>query len=130
MRTTAVRIGLILLLAAFTFGCTATPERAIPEPGIVFDQSIDDTRRAALDALVVFGFEIKEETDTYVEGRRPRKIGFFVGSGGEAVGVWLNSLTPERTSVKVDTAKTFVGGAGQKDFDDEIIAEMRKSLGQ
>jgi len=32
--------------------------------------------------------------------------------------------------VKVETAKSFAGRVGQKDWDEEIIAEMTKSLGK
>ncbi len=44
------------------------------------------------------------------------------------MGVWLDSLSEEKTAVRVDTAKSFVGFVGQEDWDEEIIGEMRISL--
>ena len=32
--------------------------------------------------------------------------------------------------MKVKTSKTFVGGAGQKNWDKEVLAEITKTLGQ
>ena len=81
-----------------------------------------------MDALVVTGFDVTKQDPTYVEGFRPRKIGFFVGSGGETVGIWLATKGPNQTEVRIDTAKSFAGYAGQKNWDTEILNEMKKSL--
>jgi len=54
----------------------------------------------------------KSESE-YVEGSRPHKIGVVVGSGGESAGVWLSSLGSDKTSVKVNTAKSSFGIVGQ-----------------
>jgi hypothetical protein len=59
---------------------------------------------------------------------RPRKVGFFVGSGGETVGIWLEPLGPDQTHVLVTTATTAAGRLGQKNWDNEVLAEMEKSL--
>ncbi|MDP2753621.1 MAG: hypothetical protein Q8P40_04440 [Nitrospirota bacterium] len=69
--------------------------------GVVFQKQIEVVQKAAVDALVVLGFDVKKTEPTYVEGSRPRKIGLFVGSGGETVGIWLESLEPEKTVVRV-----------------------------
>ena len=128
MKITSIGTGLVLLLATFAMGCASTPEQEDLEQQHVFEHSLGDTKRAAVDALTVLGFEIEEDTNNYVEGHRPHKVGLFVGSGGETVGVWLESLSQEKTAVKVDTAKSFVGFVGQEDWDEEIIGEMKKSL--
>ena len=96
----------------------------------MFQQPIEKTQKASVDALTVIGFDIKKQEPTYVEGTRPRKIGLIVGSGGETVGVWLTAVSPDRTEVKVKTAKTFVGGAGQKNWDSAVLDEMAKTLGK
>jgi hypothetical protein len=119
------------LAAAVLAGCSASPAKpraaaSETRAGTVFAQSTERTQRAARDALTVLGFEIKKAEPLYVEGYRPRKIGMFVGSGGETAGVWLEPMGPDQTRVLVDTAKSLVGIAGQKDWDDEILAEMRK----
>src|SRR2546422_515951 len=58
-------------------------------PPEVFQNSIDDTRVAALRALSFVGCNIERREDFYVTGKRPQKMGFFVGSGGETVKVFL-----------------------------------------
>jgi hypothetical protein len=115
-------VSIALLLAA---GCAATP--VMPEgEGVVFAQPADVIAKAAVDALVVHGFDIEKKEPLYIEGFRPRKIGFFVGSGGETVGIWLQPLEPSRTRVQVKTALSLVGIVGQRDWDAEILARWRR----
>jgi hypothetical protein len=109
-------------------GCASTPEANDAKVSGVFDQPVEQVQKAAVDALVVTGFKVNKEQSGYVEGFRPRKVGLFVGSGGETVGVWLMALGPDRTEVRVKTAKSFAGRAGQKNWDDEVLAELSKSL--
>ena len=72
---------LLCIVVALT-GCASTPVR--PESqGVVFQQPTNVVQKAAVDALVVTGFDVKKSEPLYVEGVRPRKVGFFVGSGGE-----------------------------------------------
>jgi hypothetical protein len=117
--------GVILVLIT---GCASTPVASDKSSKVVFQQSVEHVQKAAVDALVVTGFDINKQEPTYVEGFRPRKVGLFVGSGGETVGVWLTAQGPNKTEVKVDTAKSFAGMAGQKNWDAEILNEMTKSL--
>lgn len=120
-------IATAMLVAAFAIGCASTPKKPLESSGVIFHQSLEETRKAAVDALVVLGFDIKKQAAAYVEGFRPRKVGFFVGSGGETVGIWLESLENDSTRVIVKTAKSFVGIVGQKNWDEEIIKEMEKT---
>jgi hypothetical protein len=123
-----IKIALLcLFILVFFVGCSTTPTKPEVE-GIVFPSTIDEVKKAAEDALVVTGFDIEKSESQYIEGFRPRKLGFFVGSGGETVGVWLESLEPSRTRAIVKTAKSLVGYVGQKNWDDEIIAEMKNIL--
>jgi hypothetical protein len=124
-------LGLALLLCGGVVlaGCAATPVRPDTQ-GVVFQSPTDVVQQAAVDALVVTGFDIKKSEPLYVEGFRPRKVGLFVGSGGETAGVWLEPLEAARTRVRVDTAKTVLGIAGQKNWDTAILEEMEKSLGK
>ena len=128
MKTTSIALTFIFLLSVLTIGCASTPEQEDLEQAYVFKNSLVETNKAAVDALTVLGFEIEETKENYVQGHRPHKVGLFVGSGGETVGVWLESISDQETKVKVDTAKSFVGYVTQEDWDDQIIAEMRKSL--
>ncbi|WP_426271781.1 hypothetical protein ACN9MB_10600 [Dyella kyungheensis] len=116
----------VLLLAA----CTATPTKpGDGTPSVVYDKPAGEVQKAAVDALVANGFVVSKSTADYIEGARPHKVGLVVGSGGESAGVWLSSIGGAKTSVKVSTAKSFAGMAGQKNWDKEIIAEMDKGVG-
>lgn len=111
-------------------GCASTPTRPNDTtPSVVYDKPEATVQKAAVDALVANGFVVSKSDTQYVEGARPHKMGAFVGSGGETAGVWLSSLGDDKTSVKVSTAKSLLGIAGQKDWDKEILAEMDKSVG-
>jgi hypothetical protein len=118
--------GLITLMA----GCASTPQAKDAKVSAVFQHPIEKVQKASVDALTVTGFDVKKQEPTYVEGTRPRKIGFFVGSGGETVGVWLAAQAPDKTEVKVTTATTLAGRLGQKDWNNEVIAELTKTLGK
>lgn len=121
-----VMVGCVLGLA----GCAAALTKpANTVPGVVYDKPETVVQKAAVDALVANGFVISKSDAEYVEGARPHKMGLLVGSGGESAGVWLSSLGSDKTSVKVETAKSFAGRAGQKDWDKEIITDMDKSIG-
>ena len=79
---------------------------------------------------MVIGCDIKKQEPTYVEGHRPLKMGLIVGSGHETDKVSLATVSPQKTSVNVKTEKSFVGGAGQKDWSKQILDEMTKALGR
>ncbi len=125
--------GLLVVAASMVAGCASSsggkaasaPEKATP---VVFDHSLAATQQAAVDALTVIGCDIKTQDPNYVEGRRPNKMGLFVGSGGETVQVWLTEIGPEKTSVQVQTKKSLVGLAGQKNWDAQVLEEMRNAL--
>lgn len=118
-----------LLLGVGTLSaCSSTPTQPTSEPGAKFEHTISDVHAAALSALSEHGFEVSTNEETYIEGKRPHKVGALVGSGGETIGVWLLAINSETTQVKVDTAKSFVGMAGQKDWDDEVMASIRAAL--
>jgi len=127
---THVVVPLLLIAVVALSGCASVPEKPADAHSAVFAKPTADVQKAAVDALVVLGFEVKKSDPTYVEGYRPRKVGLFVGSGGETVGIWIEPLGPSRTGVRVDTARTFVGGAGQKRWDDDVLQELQKSLGK
>ncbi len=122
----------LLLAAATAFGCSSAPTRPTGDPkkAAVFAQPIAKAQQAAVDSIVVLGFDVKKSEPGYVEGARPHKVGLFVGSGGETIGIWLEAVSAEATRVEVDTARSFVGIAGQKVWDEEVLAEMEKALGK
>jgi len=125
----AMIFSVVLLLVAALTGCASIPTKPEVE-GVIFQKPADVVQKAAVDALVVTGFDVKKSDPLYVEGFRPRKVGLFVGSGGETVGIWLESLETSKTRVRVSTAKSLAGVVGQKNWDAEIRAEMEKILGK
>lgn len=128
--STLVRFAALALVVALLTGCASTPALKKAGPGTMFQQPIATVQKAAVEALSATGFNVTKQQPTYVEGKRPRKVGLFVGSGGETVGVWLTARGSGATEVKIDTAKTFAGYAGQKSWNDQIFAKMRQLLTQ
>lgn len=137
MRNAAmVRIGLSLMASVLIAGCASSSEHAAKPPPesvkadhtAVFQKPLADTQKAAVDALVVIGCDLKAQEPTYVEGHRPQKWGLFVGSGNETVKVWLQEVDTNTTKVTVKTVQSFVGMAGQKNWHKEVLDEMTKSL--
>lgn len=116
-------------LMAFMVGCASTPNAADAKKFTVFRQPVAKVQTAAVNALTVIGCDINKNEPTYVEGFRPHKIGVFVGSGGETVGVWLAAQAQNSTQVRVKTSKSLIGMVGQKDWDEVVLADMKKSLG-
>lgn len=96
---------------------------------VVFSAPIDRVREAGLRALTFVGCKIEEQQPFYLRGERPQKIGLFVGSGGETVEVFLLPQG-EGTQVWVDTDLQFVGIAGQQQWTEQTIGEMRRILNQ
>ncbi len=123
---------MVLAAGLAASACSSTPTRPTGDDRkpVVFGIPLAKAQKAAADSLVVLGFELTKSEPQYVEGTRPRKMGLLVGSGGETVGVWLEPAGQSATQVQVDTARTFVGGAGQKKWDDDVLAEMEKALGK
>jgi hypothetical protein len=92
------------------------------------DATPEAVHKAASDALAVIGCEIKKDEPTHLEGYRNHKVGLFVGSGGETVSVSITAQAEGKTNVDIRTKRTFVGGAGQKNWDQPVLDEIRKSL--
>jgi hypothetical protein len=98
------------------------------KPPTGFQQPLDKTREATLRALTFVGCEVKKNQTYYVSGRRPNKMGLFVGSGGETVEVFLNPKGEKETEVWVDTDLSFVGLAGQQDWSKQVMQEITNIL--
>lgn len=92
------------------------------------DATPEAVHKAAADALAVIGCEIKKDEPTHLEGVRSHKVGLFVGSGGETVTISIVAPAEGKTNVDIRTKRTFVGGAGQKNWDQPVLDEIRKSL--
>jgi hypothetical protein len=119
----------VLVFVLMSQGCSPVVYPKRPEgPGVTFKASTVAVQRAAIHALVVNGFKVSKETPTYVEGKRPRLVGVFVGSGGETAGVWIDALDSTTSIVRVHTGKAGTEFVGQQNWDSEIIIETTKAL--
>ena len=98
------------------------------KPPTVYQHPIEEVRPAAARALNFVGCKVETQEDFYITGKRPNKMGFFVGSGGETVKVFLYPQSTNQTQVWVDTDLSFVGIVGQKDWNKEVIDEMTHIL--
>lgn len=119
---------LIFLLASFISGCASTPQQSDENLNEVFYETMENTQAAAVDALTALGFKVKKNEANYVEGYRPIKVDLSARSGGETIGVWINPVGKDKVDVKVNTAKSRLGIVGQKTWNNELIAEMKKAL--
>ena len=130
LRLAAFVFASALAATAFAANKKGKDESSPPDaaPNAEFSQPIAKVQEASVNALVVLGCEIKKQLPNYVEGKRTRKVGAFVGSGGETLRVWLSEANG-KTAIRVSTDKTFVGGAGQKNWDAEVVAEITKGVG-
>lgn len=95
---------------------------------IVFQQPLARVNEAAARALVGVGCEVKRNEPYFASGRRPNKMGLFVGSGGETVKIFMLPQGDKVTNVWVDTDLSFVGIAGQQNWNKQVIAEMTSLL--
>ena len=98
------------------------------KPPTVYEHPIEEVRPAAARALNFVGCKVETQEDFYVAGKRPQKWGFFVGSGGETVEVYLYPQSTNQTHVWVDTDLSFVGIAGQQGWTKQVIEEMTHIL--
>ncbi len=110
--------------------CGTPPVKATPDmKGLSLSSPPDKVHKAALDALAAIECEINTNTaPSYVDCKRPNKVGLAVGSGGETISVYIEAKSATSSEVKVNTAKSFVGFAGQRNWDDQVISEIEKSL--
>lgn len=74
------------------------------------------------------GFLLKDTSGYTLEGKRSNKIGLMVGSGGEKMMAKIVPMDDGKSEVTVRTKKTFVGIAGQKNWDDEVMDMIEKAL--
>jgi hypothetical protein len=119
-----------IITLAVVIGCFMPVSARAEDKGVqaTLDAGPAAVHKAAADALAVIGCEIKKDEPNELAGVRTRKVGVFVGSGGETVSVSITMLAEGKTNVDIRTKRTFVGGAGQKNWDQPVLDEIRKSL--
>ena len=119
-----------IIAVAAVISCFMPVSARAEDKGVqaTLDATPEAVHKAAADALAVIGCEIKKDEPTHLEGVRTRKVGVFVGSGGETVVVSIAAQAEGKTNVDIRTKRTFLGGAGQKNWDQPVLDEIRKSL--
>lgn len=98
------------------------------KPPVVFAQPIARVNEAAVRALFSVGCEVKHKETYFASGVRHHKMGVFIGSGGETVKVFMIPQGDKVTNVWVDTDLSFVGMAGQQNWNKQVLAEMTNLL--
>lgn len=146
-RTGARRLGRIAIALSFALiatGCASSGAKNInlsreevlahedvkDHAPTIFEQPHTKVRDAALRALTAVGAELRRNEPYYVSGWRPNKVGLFVGSGGETVEIFIIPDGDTTTKVWVDTDLSFVGIAGQQEWNEQVKQDMRMSLAQ
>jgi hypothetical protein len=119
--------GALIMVAALGASQVALAEK-YEGVTVTIAAAVERVQKAAADALTVLGVEIKKNEPGYLEGPRSRKFGAFVGSGGEVLSVKITDKGSGNAEVTVRTTKTFMGRAGQKVWDQQMIDEINKSL--
>lgn len=138
--TTPVKLLVSCALALSIIGCASDKQQASAPKQINHPKPPDHAKTATVqfplaaahtsaeNSLAVSGFKIGKEDDTFIEANRPHHMGLFVGSGGEICRIWLNPVSTNETEIKVDSAKSFVGMLGQKEWDSTVLAEILRDL--
>jgi hypothetical protein len=121
---TLIALGLCLASCVSPGGGAAAPNPTFGPPDMVLDRSLTEAGDAAARVLASMSFHVVRRQSDYVEGRRPNKVGKHMETGGETVRIWLEAFGPRRTAVRVKTSQTFVGIAGQRNWDDHILTAM------
>lgn len=93
-----------------------------------FKASPEAVKKATIAAMQKNGFLLKDMSGMSIEGKRSNKIGLMVGSGGEKMYADIKEMADGMTEVRVRTKKTFVGIAGQKNWDDEVMDMISEAL--
>jgi hypothetical protein len=93
----------------------------------VVNQPMEALHRALKLGMETYGFDVEKDKPDYLEGTRSRKVGVFVGSGGEKVKITLKEEKPG-TRVKIETGKGFVGRLGKANWSTPIFKEAMKTL--
>jgi hypothetical protein len=78
-------------------------------------------------AMATYGCDVKKEKSDSIECTRSRRVGVFIGSGGEKVTVRVIPKGAE-TQVVVKTGKGFVGRLAKKNWSTPIFNELLKNL--
>ena len=95
---------LVCVSAFFVMGCAAPCVDKSTQEAKIVNASMERAHQAVVNAFSVLGFNIMKDEADYVQGVKPRKMGFVVGSGGERVGVWLEKISDTETKIIASTA--------------------------
>lgn len=108
-----MRRGVLVVVAiALATGCMRPVEQ---EPWAICRKPLVEVRRAAFLAFERINIDVKVDDTNYIEGMRPLRM--------KGMGIWLDSLEPERTRVRIQTV---YGGTAQTDWTPAVFRDMRR----
>jgi len=126
VKARALALTLVLVIA----GCAATPSKPRNSAGVLFNASIEATQKAAMNALIVNGFEVTLNEPLHLQGFKGRSVGVVFTTGGETVGIWLEPIGATRTKVIVTTRKSLVNKITQRIWNEDLLVAMELELGR
>ena len=106
--------------------CAGAPTKKASTPSRTYEAFPSDVYDASIRAFQNLGLEIfKEDREIgYVEGGR--KPGF--GRGAETVGVFIETVSPSETIVKIDNKKAIWGRLFAVDWTEKLFSQIGSEL--
>jgi hypothetical protein len=117
-------------------GCDSKEIKAGKEKGEqqrFFPAPLATVKEAAVNALSALEFEVKKDKGQEIEAHKKRRVGVFVGSGGEKVVLRFDEAEEggqKGTRVTGETKKGFVGRAGEKSWTNAVQDQTGCMLGK
>ena len=93
----------------------------VKRPPIIIDKPMVRVRRAGLEVLGSLNCIMKADANHYLRGKCLT---------GESIELFFQERGPNQTSLWVDTDFAYVGLLGQRNRNEEVIREIRKTLSQ
>lgn len=89
-----------------------------------FPVSLEDARKAVKRSMMFNDFDVKNQTNNYIDGSRSHTI----GSGGEVIKVHFEVIDENTTKIRVRNKKTLFGWALQENWENEIMAGIQAQV--
>ena len=108
-------------------GCEAREIRPGKEKGMqerFFAAPLAKVKEEMINALAALEFEVKKDKGSLIEAKKRRRIGVFVGSGGEKIVIQFAEAEQDGklgTRVIAETKKGLMGRVGQKSWSSAVL---------
>ena len=123
----SIRLTLYASLAPIALAaCAAAPSVQDSTPSKTYNASVDQVYQASIEAFQNLGLEVFKEDKAalYVEGGRQPAF----GQGSEKVGVFLESVGPSQTIVRIDNNRAVLGIVFSEDWTDDLFNQITNEI--